>query len=51
MTTPQPSEIRILDSLLALNLTYSLWLARKKLTLEDFGAVDLPPADSATLGT
>ena len=49
--TPQPSDIRILDSLLALNLDISLWSARKKLTLEDFGNVQLPPEDLATLGS
>lgn len=51
MNTPQPSDIRILDSLLALNLNISLWSARKKLTLEDFGNVELPPEDLATLGS
>lgn len=51
MNTPQPSDIRILDSLLALNLDISLWSARKKLTLEDFGNVELPPEDLATLGS
>lgn len=49
--TPLPSDIRILDSLLALNLDISLWSARKKLTLEDFGNVPLPPEDLATLGS
>ena len=51
MNTPLPSDIRILDSLLALNLDISLWSARKKLTLEDFGNVELPPDDLATLGS
>lgn len=51
MNTPQPSDIRVLDSLLALNLNISLWSARKKLTLEDFGNVELPPEDLATLGS
>ena len=50
-TTPLPSDIRILDNLLALNLNISLWSARKKLTLEDFGNVELPPEDLATLGS
>ena len=49
--TPMPSDIRILESLLALNLDISLWSARKKLTLEDFGNVELPPDDLATLGS
>lgn len=51
MSTPLPSDIRILDNLLALNLNISLWSARKKLTLEDFGNVELPPEDLATLGS
>ena len=51
MNTPQPSDIKILDNLLALNLNISLWSARKKLTLEDFGNVELPPDDLATLGS
>ncbi len=49
--TPHPAEMRVLDSLLALNLDVSLWSARKKLTLEDFGNVELPPDDLATLGS
>ena len=51
MNNPQPSDIKILDNLLALNLNISLWSARKKLTLEDFGNVELPPDDLATLGS
>lgn len=51
MSTPLPSDIKILDNLLALNLTISLWSARKKLSLEDFGNVELPPEDLATLGS
>lgn len=45
------SDIRILDNLLALNLTISLWSARKKMTPEDFGGVALPPEDLASLGS
>ena len=45
------SDIRILDSLLALNLTISLWSARRKLTLEDMGDAELPPEDLASLGS
>lgn len=51
MDTPVLSDIRVLDNLLAVNLNISLWSARKKLTLEDFGHVDLPPEDLATLGS
>lgn len=45
------SDITILDSLLAVNLDISLWSARKKMTPEDFGGVELPPDDLATLGS
>ena len=41
------SDIRILDNLLALNLDISLWSARKKMTVEDFGGAELPPEDLA----
>ncbi len=54
MNTPQPSDIRILDKLLALHLDISLWSARKKLhpkDFDDFGGVDLPPDELATLGS
>lgn len=45
------SDIRILDNLVALNLIISLWSARKKMTPEDFGSVELPPDDLASLGS
>lgn len=45
------SDIKILDSLLALNLDISIWSARKKMTPEDFGGVELPPEDLASLGS
>ena len=51
MSTPLPCDITVLDNLLALNLDISLWSARKKLTMEDFGNVELPPEDLATLGS
>jgi hypothetical protein len=51
MTTIMPTEIKVLDNLLALNLNISLWSARKKLNTEDFGGVELPPEDLATLGS
>ena len=50
MTTLQ-SDIRILDSLLALNLNISLWSARRKMTPEDLGGAELPPEDLASLGS
>ena len=51
MSTPLPCDIKILENLLALNLNISLWSARKKLTMEDFGNVELPPEELATLGS
>lgn len=51
MNTPLPCDIKVLDNLLALNLNISMWSARKKLTMEDFGNVELPPEELATLGS
>ena len=51
MSTIIRSDIRILDSLLALNLNISVWSARKKMCLEDFGGAELPPKDLASLGS
>ena len=51
MNTIIRSDIRILDSLLALNLNISVWSARKKMCLEDFGGAELPPEDLASLGS
>ena len=48
---PIQSDIRILDKLLAINLTISLWSARRKMTAEDMGGVRLPPEDLASLGS
>lgn len=45
------SDLNILDDILVLNLNISLWSARKKMTPEDFGGVELPPDDLATLGS
>lgn len=45
MDTPILSDIKVLDNLLALNLNVSLWSARKKMVLEDFGGAELPPED------
>ena len=45
------SDITILDNLVALNLDITLWSARKKMTPEDFGGVELPPDDLASLGS
>ena len=51
MDTPILSDIKVLDNLLALNLNVSLWSARKKMVLEDFGGAELPPEDLASLGS
>ncbi len=45
------TDMKVLDSLLALNLDISLWSARKKLQAEDFGDATLPPEDLASLGS
>lgn len=41
------SDIKVLDSLLALTPTITLWSARRKMTLSDFGNAELPPEDLA----
>ena len=48
---PIQSDISILDKLLALNLTVNMWSARRKMTAEDLGGVNLPPCDLASLGS
>lgn len=45
------SDLTVLDNILALNLNISLWTARRKMTPDDFGGVELPPDDLATLGS
>jgi hypothetical protein len=45
------NNIKILDQLTAVNLNVSIWTARKKLTTEDFGGVELPPEELASLGS
>jgi hypothetical protein len=44
-------NIKILDQLTAVNLSVSIWTARKKLTAEDFGGIELPPEELASLGS
>ncbi|MDR2442433.1 MAG: DUF3150 domain-containing protein [Deltaproteobacteria bacterium] len=43
-------SVKILDKLTMVNLSVSIWSAKKKLIPEDFGAVILPPEDLASLG-
>ena len=45
------TEIKVLDSLLALHLEVNIWTARKKLSPEDFAGATLPPEDLASLGS
>jgi len=45
------TDIRVLDSLLALHLEVNIWTARKKLSPEDFAGATLPPEDLASLGS
>lgn len=45
------SALNVLDDILVINLNISLWTARKKMTPEDFGGVELPPGDLATPGS
>ena len=45
------TDIKVLDSLLALHLEVNIWTARKKLSPEDFDGAKLPPEDLASLGS
>ena len=45
------TPIQVLDDILVINLDITMWSARKKLTTEDFGGVELPPEDLASLGS
>lgn len=45
------TDLTVLENILVLNLNISLWSARRKMTPEDFGGVELPPDDLATLGS
>ena len=45
------NDIKILDRLTAVNLNVSIWTARRKLTAEDFGGIELPPEELASLGS
>jgi hypothetical protein len=44
-------NVQILDQLTAVNLNVAIWTARKKLTADDFGGVELPPEELASLGS
>ncbi len=45
------TDFKVLDDIVALNLDVSLWTGRKKLESQDFGDVELPPRDLASLGS
>ena len=45
------TDIKVLESLLALHLEVNIWTARKKLSPEDFAGATLPPEDLASLGS
>jgi hypothetical protein len=49
--TQLDSHLTILDRLVAVNLSVAIWSARKKLTAADFGEVNLPPEELASLGS
>ena len=50
MDTVLNTPVHVLDKILALNLDITVWTAKTKLTAEDFGGVQLPPDDIASLG-
>ena len=45
------SDFTVLENLLAVNLSITLWSARRKMTPEDMGGINLPPEDLASLGS
>ena len=45
------TDVTVLKHLMVLNLEVSIWSARKKLTPSDFGGVELPPEELASLGS
>ncbi len=45
------TDVTVLKHLMVLNLDVSIWSARKKLTPSDFGGVELPPEELASLGS
>lgn len=45
------TEVTVLKHLMVLNLDVNIWSARKKLTPSDFGGVELPPEELASLGS
>ena len=49
--TQTDNHLTILDRLVAVNLNVTIWSARKKLTAADFGGVELPPEELASLGS
>ncbi|UQZ90622.1 DUF3150 domain-containing protein [Deltaproteobacteria bacterium Smac51] len=46
-----PCDMKILDRLVAVNLSVTIWTARRKLTAADFGGAELPPEELASWGS
>lgn len=46
-----PTDITVLEQILCINLNVNIWTARRKLTAQDMGGVDLPPEELASLGS
>lgn len=44
-------SVKILDKILSVNLSISIWSGVKKLSREDLGGAELPPDDLASLGS
>ena len=44
-------DMKILDRLVAVNLSVTIWTARRKLTAADFGGAELPPEELASWGS
>ena len=49
--TAIPCDMKILDRLVAVNLSVTIWTARRKLTAADFGGAELPPEELASWGS
>ncbi len=45
------TDINVIDRLVVVNLDIHIWSARKKLLPQDFGNVELPPEELASLGS
>jgi hypothetical protein len=50
-TTGTVSSAELIEAMVLVNVEISIWSARKKMSPEDFGGVDLPPDQLASLGS